>query len=31
VWLKLVSFAHTSSDMRAIAKSIDKVNIPEKA
>ncbi|KAH8482496.1 hypothetical protein H0E87_029801, partial [Populus deltoides] len=26
VWLKLVSFAHTSSDMRAIAKSIDKEN-----
>lgn len=28
VWLKLVSFAHTSSDMRAIAKSIDKENTP---
>ncbi|CAK7352566.1 unnamed protein product [Dovyalis caffra] len=31
VWLKLVSYAHTNSDMRAIAKSIDKVSIPEKA
>ncbi|KAJ6295761.1 hypothetical protein OIU76_026605, partial [Salix suchowensis] len=28
VWLKLVSFAHTSFDMRAIAKSIDKENAP---
>lgn len=25
VWLKLVSYAHTSCDMRALAKSIEKV------
>lgn len=25
VWLKLVSFAHTNYDMRAVAKLIDKV------
>lgn len=27
VWLKLVSYAHTNYDMRALAKSIDKVNM----
>ncbi|XP_024459884.1 diacylglycerol O-acyltransferase 1 isoform X2 [Populus trichocarpa] len=31
VWLKLVSYAHTNSDLRAIAKSIDRVSIFEKA
>ncbi|KAJ6913951.1 hypothetical protein NC651_016258 [Populus alba x Populus x berolinensis] len=28
VWLKLVSYAHTNSDLRAIAKSIDREDVP---
>ncbi|KAL9399312.1 hypothetical protein Peur_008273 [Populus x canadensis] len=28
VWLKLVSYAHTNSDLRAISKSIDREDVP---